>query len=209
VTLSGPIAVESWERGGRRWFSIAASPATCVRLALTSLSLPRPDAVVSGINNGENTGVGTFSSGTVACAREAAFRGIPAVAVSLERGAEMDYEAAADFVAALLLDLKKRGLPPGTYLNVNYPALPRARIKGVLVTEQDRRPPDERYEMKTAAGGKAEYKSVYKSLAGGEEGGDTWALTQGFISITPMSIDQTRQVHIKGLKAWKIVTSWK
>ncbi|MEW5900864.1 MAG: 5'/3'-nucleotidase SurE [Acidobacteriota bacterium] len=209
LTFSGPIAVESWERGRSRWFAISASPATCVRMALTSLSLPRPDIVVSGINKGENTGVVTFSSGTVACAREAAFRGIPALAVSLEAGAEMDYEAAADFVVALLIDFEKSGLPAGTYLNVNYPALPRAQIKGVLVTRQDRRPPDERYEIKITPEGKAEYLSVYKPLAGGDKDCDTWALTQGYISITPMSIDQTRITQIESLRAWEVIKSWK
>jgi 5'-nucleotidase len=205
LTFGGPIAVEAWESEGVRWFSITASPATCVRLALTSLLPQLPDIVVSGINKGENTGVGAFSSGTVACAREAAYRGIPALAVSLEEGAQMDYAGAADFTARLILEIREKGLPPGTFFNVNLPGRPSDQIKGVLVTRQDRRPPDEHYARKAAQEPKAEYWSVYRPLSGGQKDSDTWALTQGYISITPMTIDQTRSAGFESLRAWDIL----
>jgi 5'/3'-nucleotidase len=207
-TFGRPIAVESWESEGGRWFAIAATPATCVRMALTALLSQHPDIVVSGINKGENTGVVTFSSGTVSCAREAAYRDIPAIAVSLEEGPQMDYAAAAEFTAHLLDEVRKRGLPPGTYLNVNFPARPADQIKGVLVTRQDRRPPDEHYAKKVSPEGKAEYWSVYRPLTGGEKDTDTWAFTEAYISITPMTTDQTKLGHGDALRKWDIV-KWK
>jgi len=209
LTFGRPITVESWETEGTRWFAIAGTPATCVRLALASLLPQLPDVVVSGINKGENAGVVTFSSGTVACAREAAYRDIPAIAVSLEEGAQMDYAAAAEFIARLLLEVRKRGLPPGTYINVNFPARPSDQIKGVLVTRQDKRPADEHYAKKAAPDGKTEYWSVYRPLTGGDKDTDTWALTQGYISITPMSIDQTLPGLSDALRKWDIVKSKK
>jgi 5'-nucleotidase len=209
LTFGNGIAVESWETEGSRWFAIAATPGTCVRMALTSLLPQLPDIVISGINKGENTGVGTFSSGTVACAREATFRDIPAIAVSLERGAQMDYAAAAEFTARLLLEVRKRGLPRGTYLNVNFPARPSDQIKGVLVTRQDTRPPDEHYASKAGPDGKTEYWSVFRPLTGGATDSDTWAYTQGYISITPMSIDQSPSGQHKALREWDIVKSKK
>ena len=204
-TFGRPINIESWETEGSRWFAIAATPATCVRMALTSLLPHLPDIVVSGINKGENTGVVTFSSGTVSCAREAAYRDIPAIAVSLEEGDQMDYAAAAEFTARLLLEVRKRGLPPGTYLNVNFPARPMSQIRGVLVTRQDMRPADEHYAKKTSPEGKTEYWSVYRPLTGGEKDTDTWAFTQGYISITPLSIDQTLSWLASALRKWDIV----
>jgi len=209
LTFGSQIAVESWETEGTRWFAITATPATCVRMALTSLLPQLPDVVISGINKGENAGVVSFSSGTVACAREAAFRDIPAIAVSLEEGAHMDYAAAAEFTARLLLEVRKRGLPPGTYLNVNFPARPSDQIKGVLVTRQDKRPADEHYAKKASPEGKTGYWSVYRPLTGGEKDSDTWALTQGYISITPMSIDQTLPGLSGSLRKWDIVKSKK
>jgi len=205
TTFPGPIPVESWELGGVKWFSIEALPATCVRLALTSLLSEKPDLVVAGINKGANVGVITFSSGTVACAREAAYRGIPAVAVHMPREKTMDYDAAADFVAALAKEIKAKGLPPGTYLNVNIPALPKDQIKGVLITKQDLRPSDEWYEKRVGPDGKAGYWSIYKVVEGGDPKSDAWALSQGYISITPFSIDQTQFSEIKNLENWEIV----
>jgi 5'-nucleotidase len=205
LTFGGPIAVKSWESEGSRWFAIAAAPATCVRLALTTLLPQLPDIVVSGINKGGNASVIAFSSGTVACAREAAYRGIPALAASLEEGAQMDYPGAADFIARLVLEVREKGLPPGTFLNVNFPGRPADQIKGVLLTRQDRRPPDEHYAKKNAQEPKVEYWSVYRPLTGGQKDSDTWALTQGYISITPMSTDQTRSAGFKDLSTWSIL----
>ena len=53
---------------------------------------------MSGINEGQNLGPVYDVSGTVGAAREAAERGIPALAVSQGLGAEPDYEAAVPFV---------------------------------------------------------------------------------------------------------------
>lgn len=204
LTSGRAIPVKSWETEGTRWFAISATPATCVRMALASLLPQLPDVVVSGINKGENTGVVTYSSGTVACAREAAYRGIPAIAVSLEEGPQMDYAAAADFAARLLLEVGKRGLPAGTFLNVNFPARPSDQIQDVIVTRQDKRPADEHYAKKTPPEGKTEYWSVHRPLTGGDQDTDTWAFTHGYISITPMTIDQTLPGLGAALRKWEI-----
>ncbi len=71
-------------------YCVDGTPADCVYVALHSGTrvLPRrPDLVVSGMNHGLNLGVDVFYSGTVAAAREAALRRIPAVAVSADSGA--------------------------------------------------------------------------------------------------------------------------
>ena len=68
------------------WHSINARPATCVSLALENLLSETPDIVVSGSNHGENLGLVTYYSGTVGAAREAAFKGIPSIAVSVQAG---------------------------------------------------------------------------------------------------------------------------
>ncbi len=206
ATFPGPIAVATWERDGIKWFSIAALPATCVRLALTSLLSEKPDFVVAGINKGANVGVITFSSGTVACAREAAYRDIPALSVNLENGESMDYEAAADFVAALIPKLKAKGLHRGTYLNINIPARPKDQVRGVLVTKQDLRSPDEHYKKEKGPAGETCFVSVYKVLGDGDPTSDTWALSHGFISITPLQIDQTQYSLMKAMETWGIMT---
>jgi 5'-nucleotidase len=78
-------------------FAVDGTPADCVYVALhsgTRVLSRRPDLVVSGINRGLNLGQDAFYSGTIAAAREGALRGIPALAVSAEVGADLDAIAA-------------------------------------------------------------------------------------------------------------------
>ena len=64
-------------------WAVEGRPADCVKLAVAKL-LPRaPDLVISGINSGANVGINVIYSGTVAAAIEAAFLGLPAIALSL------------------------------------------------------------------------------------------------------------------------------
>jgi len=208
MTFSGPILVQKTLRKGMTWYAIDALPATCVRLALEALLPEKPDIVVSGINRGDNTGVVAFYSATVACAREAAFLGIPSIAFSLESSPAMDYTAAADFIVSIVREAKERGLRRGTYLNVNIPALPRERFKGVMVTRLDERPSLESYEGKTNAEGQIIFWPLYKELGAGDPKADIWALRNGYISVTPMIIDQTDGADLNGLKNWESLT-WK
>jgi len=199
MTFSGPIQVQKSEKNGMTWYTIDALPATCVRLALEKLLPERPDLVVSGINRGDNTGLVTFYSATVACAREAAFLGIPSIAFSLESSKEMDYAAAADYIVSIVQKIKKRGLRRGTFLNVNIPALPKEKIKGIMVTRLDQRPSLEGYEGKTNPEGQIIYWPLYKELEAGDPKADIWALRNGYVSITPMIINQTDEQGLKDL----------
>jgi 5'-nucleotidase len=199
MTFSGPIMVQKTTKKGIIWYAIDALPATCVRLGLEALLPEKPDIVVSGINRGENTGLVAFYSATVACAREAAFQGIPSIAFSLESSPAMDYAAAANFIVSLVREVKKRGLRRGTYLNVNLPALPKERIKGVMVTRLDERPSLESYERRTNPEGQVTFWPLYKELGAGDTKADIWALRNGYISVTPMSIDQTDEQGLKDL----------
>lgn len=191
VTSDRPIPVETMERDGQTWFSIDARPVTCLRLAVEALLPERPDLVVSGINKGENLGTVTFYSATVAAAREAAFLGIPALAVHLARGGEMDYQAAARVVADIVRAVGRDGVPKGTFLNVNVPNLPKESIKGARVTRQDTRAPLEFFGRTTTPEGGIEYKPSWKHLEPVGEDTDIWALRNGYISISVLGFDQS------------------
>jgi 5'-nucleotidase len=204
ITSDGPIWVEEMEKKGQKWFAIDALPATCVRLALESLLPEKPDIVIAGINKGENTGVVSFYSATVACAREAAFNGLPAIAVHLERGETMDYEGAAAFIVKLVKEIMKKELKPGVFLNINIPALPKERIRGVLITRQDLRATIEYYEKKTDRVGKVYFERSFKRLDATSEKTDIWAIRNGYISVTPMQFDQTDRSELKRLESWEL-----
>jgi len=208
MTANKLVAVQKSERGGLLWYGIDATPAACARLAIEVLLPERPDIVVTGINKGENLGVVTFYSATVAGAREAAFLGIPAVSVNLRSGEGMDYGPAADFTAALVKALAGGGLPPGVYLNINVPNLPKDRIRGVMVTRQDPRAAAELYEKRESGDQKSIYWATYKDLGAGVKGTDVWAQRNGYISITPLLTDQTAATALARLKRLEKV-SWK
>lgn len=86
----------------------------------------QPDLVISGPNEGHNTGLNTPHSGTLGAAVAALNKGIPAIAVSADRADGTPGEP--ELIAALTLKVvasidghKGIKLPPGTGLNVNIP----------------------------------------------------------------------------------------
>ncbi len=191
VTSDRPIEVEESARGGQTWFAIHATPATCVRLAVERLLPAKPDIVLSGINRGENLGTVTFYSATVGAAREAAFLGLPAVAVHLAAGEEMDYGAAASVTAAIVGALGRDGIARGTFLNINVPALPLERLRGLRLTRQDVRAPIDSFEKGVSPRGTVEYRPGWVHLEPGDEGTDIWAVRNGFVSVSVFGLDQT------------------
>ncbi len=147
VTTEGPIR---YEQRGPREFAVFGTPADCVRVALASLLPATPDWVFSGINHGGNLGRHDFAiSGTVAAVREAAFQGIPGVAVShyIKRGLVVDWEAAASRVRAALRELITAAPGVGQFWNVNLPhPAPGEREPGLVRCEQERHSLHVRYE---------------------------------------------------------------
>ena len=207
VTSDRPIAVLESERQGLTWFAIDALPATCVRLALEKLLPERPDLVVSGINNGENLGTVTFYSATVAAAREAAFLGVPAVAVHLAAGRGMDYNVAAGIMADILRAVGKDGIPKGTFLNVNIPALPQDEIKGVRITRQDTRAPIDLFVKTVTPEGVTEYKPSWEHLEPAGKDMDIWAVRNGYVSVSIFGIDQSAAAGATARKSLKRLES--
>src|SRR4029078_4218819 len=106
ISLDRPLRVDEVEEGT---YAIDGTPVDCVYLALLHLVPRRPSLVVSGINNGFHLGSDVFYSGTVAGAVEGALRGVPALAVSLERKRPQDFSHAADFARALAHDIIRQG----------------------------------------------------------------------------------------------------
>jgi len=118
---------------GRAASASSGNPADCVFLGVNSvLKGRRPDLVVSGINEGDNTSAqSVYGSGTVAAAIQACIMGIPSSAFSLAlplgvslRREEFRRRAhvAAKFCRLIVRWMLEEGLPEGVdYLNVNFP----------------------------------------------------------------------------------------
>ena len=103
-TSTGIIHREPLTIHGQPWtvYAVGGSPAQAVLHGILEIMPERPDLIVSGINYGENIGMGVTVSGTVGAAMEGAAMGIPSIAVSLEthKRYHLSYSRDIDFVAA-------------------------------------------------------------------------------------------------------------
>jgi 5'-nucleotidase len=200
IVTSDPIFVDQVTlTGGLRAYSIAATPATCVKVAVRALMPERPDLVVSGINRGYNLGMVTYVSGTVGAAREAALFGIPAIASSLAVE-ETDYAPAATVVRQVAEKVREYGLDQGVLLNVNVPAGPAATIKGIQVTRQSAQSGEERFEEQRTPSGRRLFWSVWKEPTGDIDGTDVWATEHGYAAVTPLRASEFDQ---RTYDAWR------
>ena len=130
VTFHEPLMVEAARiRGRMNGTAVDGRPADCVKLALSEIwpaqfgADDRPDLVISGMNAGANCGINIIYSGTVAAAIEAAFLGIPSIAVSLHLGkASTRFDIGAIHARRAIETLLRDGPPrPHEVLNLNVP----------------------------------------------------------------------------------------
>jgi 5'-nucleotidase len=198
LTLSRPLRHREIAPGVH---SIDGTPADCIYIALfhEHLLQRRPDLVLSGINHGPNLGSDVFYSGTVAAAREASLRGIPAIAFSNGGGVPMGEVAA--LARRLVTRLLAATLPPGQapLLSVNVPAPP---IRGIRATKLGRRLYDEVVVVRQDPRGR-DYLWIGGPKARHElvEGSDTEAFDAGYVSVTPLHNEGTHAEHL-GIAAW-------
>ena len=184
ITLSDPIYIERTQVAGREATGLSATPATCVRVALSKLLDTKPDLVVSGVNRGSNFGLNAYISGTVAAAREAAMQGVPAIASSLDITGHPNYGPAAAATAQIVEIVKKGGLPQGVFLNVNVPA--GSALKGLRLARQSRQMGTERFEEQKTPYGRRMFWSFFEQPTTAEPGTDVQAALDGYVAVTPL-----------------------
>lgn len=107
-----------------------APPAFGVLASCTGILGPRPELVVSGINDGFNTGRFLLASSTVGAALAAGSLGVRAVAISAGFAPEHRFDTAAR-VAVETVHWMIDHSPARTVLNVNVPNLGVEDLKGV------------------------------------------------------------------------------
>lgn len=122
MTTHAPLLTEQL---GLNRHALSGTPADCVRVALHGLMIA-PDFVISGVNAGGNMGQDIHISGTCAAAREAAYHGLPAMAVShyMLANLAVDWVRTSRWVAELIRELMEQPLADAEFWNVNLPHLP-------------------------------------------------------------------------------------
>jgi 5'-nucleotidase len=202
LTLDVPLRVFEAEPGV---YYVQGTPTDCVHLAISGLFDYEHDMVVSGINDGANLGDDVLYSGTVAAAVEGRFLGLPTVAISLctVPDTEAHFETAAQVARQLVGQLVQSPLEPTLILNVNVPNLPLTSLRGFRSTRLGFRHRSEPILPAHDPRGRPVY---WVGPAGPEQdagpGTDFEAITQGFVSVTPLQIDLTRHAALAALQHW-------
>lgn len=212
-TSSGIIRKQQLTVNGQEWtvHSVGGSPAQAVLHGALEIMPQKPSLVVSGINYGENVGLGVTISGTVGAALEASSLGVPAVAVSLEAGREyhfsysrdIDFSAAAYFAAYFgRLMLEKRMPDDVRVLKVDVPA--DATVETAWqVTRLSRQPYYQPQLVERESWDVAGPVSYAEAVVweGEVEDSDVYVLRKKrMVSVTPISLDLTARVDLGDLE---------
>lgn len=204
ITLNQPLRAEIISVNGRgAGTAVSGTPADCVKLAIASILDFRPDMVISGINPGANIGVNLNYSGTVSAAKEATLCGIPAIAVSIHGRACRYYDEASKFISGLAEKVIEKGLPFGTFLNINLPDLPICEIAGIRICRQAISMLSETFEKRKDPRGQLYFwQGCDSQTTFDHPETDGASLCNNYISISPIKCDMTDYDAMDKLKGW-------
>ncbi len=209
ITLKRPIRAKRIDLGkGNTGYAVSGTPVDCIKLGLMELLDMAPDIVVSGINRGANLGVNINYSGTAAAAREAVLYKIPSIAVSVQGQNTDNYEDAARFVYNIAHEVNEKGLPFGTFLNVNIPGVPGKNIKGTRICRQGLSFPNEYMDKRKDPRNNTYYwHGCEFDTPDTDPDIDGVAVDENYISITPVQCDMTNYLMLKELEEWASLQS--
>ncbi len=168
--------------------SLSGTPADCVKFAVSELYKDFSfDLVISGINFGENAGVSSFYSGTVAGAREAALWGLRGLAISVSCFDMAWVRLATDLVSRMVTEKLYLKMAHNTYWNLNFPLTEIEYYRGLRVAPMNLSMFTDHYRLEKGAFWLDGLK-LYEEMP---EGSDDWCLSHGYASLTPFALEQT------------------
>ncbi len=159
------------------------------------------DLVVTGINFGPNLGDDVIYSGTVAGAIEGRFLGLPSVAISLASWEGKNFDTAGKVAQQVINQIHASQLSHDTVLNVNVPDVSYEDIQGFQTTRLGKR------HMSEASVQDEDDASLYWIGENGKEsdngvGTDFHAISNNYVSVTPLQIDLTKYNEIDTVSEW-------
>jgi 5'-nucleotidase len=202
LTLDVPLRVFEAEPG---IYFVPGTPTDCVHMAISGYFDYQHDMVVSGVNDGPNLGDDVLYSGTVAAAIEGRFLGLSTIAVSLatSAGSRRHFDAAAEVARMLVAQLVRKPLDSPQIFNINVPDRPLNQMRGFLTTRLGFRHPSEPIVPATDPHGRPVF---WVGPAGPQHeagpGTDFHAVSEGYVSVTPLQIDLTRHSVLPVVQSW-------
>ena len=192
-------------RPGVEIWSCNGTPVDCVKMALAEIVYRKPDMVIGGINHGDNASVNAHYSGTMGVTLEGCMKYIPSVAFSLcDHRDDADFEPLRQLIRTITEKVLQEGLPLGVCLNVNFPLVSSYRgvrvcrmAKGTWGSEVVRCHHPRGYDYWWMVG-------RYQNDEPDADDTDNWALTHGYVAITPTQIDVTAYSAIEMIEEWNL-----
>jgi 5'-nucleotidase len=206
LTLTVPVRLRKL---GERRFCVTGTPTDSVMMGLAHILADRkPDLILSGVNRGANLGEDVTYSGTVSAAMEGALAGIPSIALSQSYAREgmgdtVPFATAEAWAGRVLAPLLAAPFAPKTLVNINFPALPPAEVKGVRVVRQGIRDYGRlRIDKRTDTRGYDYYWFGLRPIP--HTPGhvtDLEAIADGYVTVTPLHLDLTHEGSLAALGA--------
>lgn len=200
ITFS-PVHMED----GLKVYSCSGTPVDCVKLALHDIVPREPDLVVSGINHGDNASINVHYSGTLGAAIEGALHGIKSVAFSsCNHNPQANLMPLKPYVESVVKAALENSMPPLTCLNVNFPAL--SSFNGVRICRMGHCRWINEFERCDVEGRGTFYflTGNYTDTDPGAKDTDSHALAEGYVAVTPTTLDVTSHRLAEEVKNWGI-----
>lgn len=203
LTLNKPVRLQKF---AERRYAVTGTPTDSVMMALREVMDGPPDVILSGVNRGANLGDDITYSGTVSAAIEGALAGIRAIALSQVYAREgmaddVPFAAAREWGPKVVEPLLGAPFAERTLVNVNFPPLPAADVKGIRVTRQGFHD----YSRGSVVEGRDPrgYRYFWFGLHAIEHtldhGTDLEAIDEGYVSVTPLQLDLTHYSSIDAI----------
>ncbi len=213
ITFHRPLMTRELQVNSQmQGLSVEGTPADCVKLGLRTIWAERfgagskPDLVISGMNCGANVGINVIYSGTVAAAIEAAFLGVPAIAVSLHIGdsTRIAWDRAAEIARVAIDRVIAHPLDAHRVMSINVPRTESsdAPMPSLRVVRMNTSAGIDRHERRESPEGRAYYWPTGNGMEffHTAEGSDVEALIERHVTITPLWYDLTDDAS---LAAWQ------
>jgi 5'-nucleotidase len=176
--------------------AISGTPVDCVKMGVEVLIDEKIDLIMSGINHGPNIAEDVIYSGTVGAAYEGCFYNIPAIALSVNAYGDFNFSLASDYVKNHIDKIFSIfGKNSDFILNINFP---NEEYKGTKLTKLGKLKYVDIFSKRQTPHGKDYYwlaGEKHFPLENNDEGCDTMAVTEGYVSISPVKISLVHEIE--------------
>ncbi|MFA5325193.1 MAG: 5'/3'-nucleotidase SurE [Bacteroidales bacterium] len=188
-----------------RYYALTGTPADCVKMGVNLFISEgkMPDLLIAGVNHGSNASIASVYSGTLGAATEGTIYRIPSIGLSIcTHDLNADFEGVKYYTRIILEKYFNNQPAKGIYLNINFPNLPKDKIKGIKITHQGDGQWVKEFEKRIDPHGMDYFwmTGEFKNHENGESDGDHTMNALGYISIVPHKIDNTDYNEVERLK---------